>query len=78
MDRRNYAKNGYQSTAKLTDGRYVSVTHCPMSDGGWVSTHEDVTMRRREEEELDKTKKFLNSIIENIPVAVTVKDAKDP
>ncbi len=64
-----------QSAAKLTDGRYVSVTHCPMSDGGWVSTHEDVTARRREEEELDETKKFLNSIIENIPVAVTVKDA---
>jgi len=65
-----------QSTAKLTDGRYVTITHCPMSDGGWVSTHEDVTARRQEEEELDETKKFLNSIIENIPVAVTVKDAK--
>lgn len=48
-----------QSVAKLTDGRYVSVTHCPMSDGGWVSTHEDVTARRQEEEELDETKKFL-------------------
>ena len=65
-----------QSAAKLSDGRYVAVTHCPMSDGGWVSTHEDVTARRQEEEELDETKKFLNSIIENIPVAVTVKDAK--
>ena len=65
-----------QSAAKLTDGRHVAVTHCPMSDGGWVSTHEDVTVRRQEEEELDETKKFLDSIIENIPVAVTVKDAK--
>ncbi len=66
----------YQSTVKLTDGRYISVVHRSMSDGGWVSTHEDVTARRREEEELDETKKFLDSIIENIPVAVTVKDAK--
>lgn len=69
-------RTGFQATAKLTDGRYVTVTHSRMSDGGWVSTHEDVTARRREEEELDETKKFLNSIIENIPVAVTVKDAK--
>jgi len=66
----------YQSTVKLTDGRYISVVHRSMSGGGWVSTHEDVTVRRREEEELDETKKFLDSIIENIPVAVTVKDAR--
>jgi diguanylate cyclase (GGDEF)-like protein/PAS domain S-box-containing protein len=38
------AKNEpYQITNRLDDGRYISVVHTPMSDGGWVATHEDVT-----------------------------------
>ena len=28
------------------DGRVISVMNCRMNDGGWVSTHEDVTDRR--------------------------------
>jgi diguanylate cyclase (GGDEF)-like protein/PAS domain S-box-containing protein len=33
----------YQITNRLDDGRYISVVHTPMADGGWVATHEDVT-----------------------------------
>ena len=33
----------YQITNKLSDGRYISVVHQPMADGGWVATHADVT-----------------------------------
>ena len=47
-----------------------------MPDGGWVATHLDITEQRRAEQELDETRQFLDSIIENIPVAVVVKDAK--
>jgi len=47
-----------------------------MKGGGWVATHEDITARKRAEQELDETKQFLNSIIENIPIAVVVKDVK--
>ena len=47
-----------QSAAKLSDGRYVAVTHCPMSDGGWVSTHEDVTARRQERKSWTKPRNF--------------------
>ena len=47
-----------------------------MPDGGWVATHIDITEQRRAEQELDETRKFLDSIIENIPVSVVVKDAK--
>jgi PAS domain S-box-containing protein len=39
----------YQITNNLRDGRYVSVLHRPMADGGWVATHEDVTEARRRE-----------------------------
>jgi diguanylate cyclase (GGDEF)-like protein/PAS domain S-box-containing protein len=31
---------------ETTDGREISVTDQPMSNGGWVSTHEDITERR--------------------------------
>lgn len=31
----------------LKDGRTFAIHHEPMPDGGWVSTHEDITERRR-------------------------------
>jgi diguanylate cyclase (GGDEF)-like protein/PAS domain S-box-containing protein len=34
---------------KTTDGREISVVNRPMSDGGWLTTHEDVTERRQSE-----------------------------
>ena len=34
---------------ELSDGRVISVLHHPMSDGGWVSTHQDITEERRNE-----------------------------
>jgi methyl-accepting chemotaxis protein len=36
---------------KSFDGRAVSVINRPMTDGGWVATHEDVTERRDAERE---------------------------
>ena len=40
----------YQITNGLRNGRYVSVAHKPMAEGGWVATHEDVTEAKRREE----------------------------
>ncbi|MGI4976715.1 MAG: PAS-domain containing protein, partial [Janthinobacterium lividum] len=37
---------------KLRDGRVVSVSHQPTADGGWVSTFEDITDRRRAEAQI--------------------------
>ncbi len=70
------ANKRHQGVSKLADGRFVSVIHRPMEGGGWISTHEDITEQRLAAQELDETKSFLDSIIENIPVAVVVKDAK--
>jgi diguanylate cyclase (GGDEF)-like protein len=36
-------------TAELVDGRFVNVAHRPNQNGGWVSTHEDITERRQGE-----------------------------
>jgi diguanylate cyclase (GGDEF)-like protein len=33
----------------LADGRIIDIWHRPMVDGGWVSTYEDITERRRSE-----------------------------
>src|SRR6516165_4627279 len=40
------------SVLRLRDDRFIIVGHRPMPDGGWVSTHEDVTDRRRSEERI--------------------------
>jgi diguanylate cyclase (GGDEF)-like protein len=37
---------------ELPDGRTISVLNHPMADGGWVATHEDITERRRAEQQI--------------------------
>ena len=32
---------------RLSDGRDIAICHTPMLDGGWVTTHEDVTEREK-------------------------------
>ena len=59
-----------------TDGKLIRVTHQQTEGGGWVATHDDITEQRRAEQELGETKRFLDSIITNIPIAVVVKDAE--
>jgi diguanylate cyclase (GGDEF)-like protein/PAS domain S-box-containing protein len=38
-------------TLQSTDGRSIQITHRPLSDGGWVATHEDITERTRQEQD---------------------------
>jgi len=59
-----------------SDGKVMRIIHQPMEGGGWVATHEDITERQQAEQELEDTKRFLDSIIRNIPIAVVVKDAE--
>src|SRR3984957_4727407 len=33
----------------LADGRIIDIWHRPMADGGWVSTYDDITERRKSE-----------------------------
>ncbi len=69
-------RNAYYAENELSDGHVYALSHRPMPDGGWVATHIDITEQRRAEQELDDTRRFLDSIVENIPVSVVVKDAK--
>ncbi|KAA2236907.1 EAL domain-containing protein [Salinarimonas soli] len=36
-------------TLELRDGRIIKISHQPMTGGGWVATHEDVTQAQRAE-----------------------------
>jgi diguanylate cyclase (GGDEF)-like protein/PAS domain S-box-containing protein len=44
------SKKAYEIVNRLKDGRSIAVVHRAMPDGGWVSTHEDVTEAKRREE----------------------------
>ena len=59
------------------DGRSISVINRPFAGGYWIGTHEDVTERRRAERELERTKSFLDTVIESVPSTIVVKDAQD-
>jgi diguanylate cyclase (GGDEF)-like protein len=37
---------------ELNDGRTIAVANSPMADGGWVSTHEDITERSQAEKRI--------------------------
>lgn len=37
------------TVVELANGRIIAIHHQPMPDSGWVSTHEDITERRRAE-----------------------------
>ncbi|WP_158625940.1 putative bifunctional diguanylate cyclase/phosphodiesterase [Arsenicitalea aurantiaca] len=43
------ASGSFAKTVHELDGRIILMQHHPMADGGWVSTHEDVTEQRENE-----------------------------
>jgi PAS domain S-box-containing protein len=59
----------------LPDGRLIRVSEEPMDGGGWVATHDDCTERRRAERLLERTEKFLATVLESIPEAIVAKEA---
>jgi diguanylate cyclase (GGDEF)-like protein/PAS domain S-box-containing protein len=63
-------------TWQLSDGRTIKTRRHDVPGGGWVSLHEDVTQELRQQEELATARRFLDKVIENIPAAIIVKDAK--
>jgi len=42
--------NIYSFVSELSDGRTIAVVNHPMTGGGWVATHEDITEARRREQ----------------------------
>ncbi len=51
--RRGVIENGqYEKTVHEVGDRIVLMQHHPMKDGGWVTTHEDITEQRQQEERI--------------------------
>jgi diguanylate cyclase (GGDEF)-like protein/PAS domain S-box-containing protein len=46
-----HVANGETVTVQSEEGRTIQITHRPLSEGGWVATHEDITERTRQEQE---------------------------
>jgi diguanylate cyclase (GGDEF)-like protein/PAS domain S-box-containing protein len=67
----------FTMTVEVGDGRIIAVVNQPMKGGGWVATHEDITAQKRAARELEQTRSFLDTIIENVPSPIIVKSAQD-
>jgi diguanylate cyclase (GGDEF)-like protein/PAS domain S-box-containing protein len=67
----------FETIFPLPDGRAIRIMNHPVEDGGWISLHEDITARRRLEQERDRDREFLDSIIDNVPTPILVKDVAD-
>jgi len=60
----------------LSDGRVMSIQERPMDGGGWVAMHDDVTEQRRNQRILERTERFLVTVLENVPQALVARDAR--
>jgi PAS domain S-box-containing protein len=56
-------------------GRVIRVVHRSMPDGGWVTTHEDVTEARLADEAMRKTNHLLENTFEHMDEGITLFDA---
>src|SRR3984893_4538861 len=43
-----------QDGRETPGGRFISISSRPMTDGGWVATHQDITERRRQDQQRDR------------------------
>ncbi len=64
-----------RSLIKTTEGRYIQVVNQPMSGGGWVTTHEDVTERRHAEDQVREQKLQLDTALNNMSQGLNMFDA---
>lgn len=76
-------KYNIEETVTGADGKkmWVSTSKTPLfdSDGdiiGMVGITLDITERKRSEEELKKSRKFFETVIENIPDTITLRDSE--
>jgi diguanylate cyclase (GGDEF)-like protein/PAS domain S-box-containing protein len=62
---------------EASDRKAISVINKSTGNGDWVATHDDITERRRSERELERTKAFLDKVVESVPATILVKELPD-
>src|SRR5262249_35434317 len=67
------------SGSQLRAGPPIPGAHRPdhPRGGGWGPPHEDPPERRRAEQERARNRRFLDLVIENVPVSIVVRNATD-
>jgi len=65
------------SAMQCAAGQTFLATSKPLGHIGWIATIEDITERRKLEQERDRNYAFLSEIIDHIPSQITVKDVND-
>jgi len=65
----------FDMQARTPAGREIMIHNRPVPGGGWLATHQDITDQKQAARQLDETRHFLDTIIENAPIAIVVKDA---
>jgi len=61
---------------ELQNGSFVETTQVPMSGGGWLGTHEDITERKRAEKALVESQETLSIAFRLSPVSMSISDMK--
>ncbi|HEV3184272.1 MAG TPA: PAS-domain containing protein, partial [Xanthobacteraceae bacterium] len=59
----------------LTDGRVIETALRPVGDGGWVSAHEDITARLRNEDTLRQQNLLFDAALNNMSQGLCMFDA---
>ncbi|MBC7579016.1 MAG: EAL domain-containing protein [Tardiphaga sp.] len=72
-----YSNDADSFIADLPDGRQVQVKLNRLPNGGSIGIHEDCTEQRQLAGELESTKKFLETVVDNIPVSLMVQRVSD-
>jgi diguanylate cyclase (GGDEF)-like protein len=54
------------SIVEMLNGRIIHIHHEPMPDMGWIATHEDITERRRSQDELHRRTLHFDAAIANM------------
>ncbi|WP_398470817.1 EAL domain-containing protein [Tardiphaga sp.] len=64
--------DGY--VAELPGDQFVHVKFNRLPNGGWIGIHEDCTAQRLMQDELANTRKFQQTVLDNIPVSLMVQE----
>jgi len=64
------------SEVELSDGRTIRIVEQAMDGGGWIATHDDCTEQYRVQRMLERTERFLVTVIESVPEAIAAKDSR--
>jgi PAS domain-containing protein len=65
----------FSQSHRTADDRIVETTHQPIASGGWISTHQDITKRRRAEAALRKNEHVLQNTFDHMAEGISIFDA---